>query len=217
VKKATLQKLGLGALGILGGVLLLGAKPARGHGTIVARGVSYTPTMDEWLWFARACLGESSELEGQTAAGWAMVARFAALRQTVPAWREKSFSSFVLSFSQPVNPLWSSFDACTHRNPADLEEGEMARGCCGTRCTQAQLDRRHFIQSRSWQWLREREPELYFMVMSFAAGVPPANLVPGMTNFAACNQTRCNDTRVGGNCFCGEPTLDGSVSVVPRQ
>lgn len=210
MKSSTWQKLGLGALALLGGVLLLGAKPARGHGTIVARGVSYTPTMDEWLWLARACYGESSSLEGQTAAAWAMVQRFVALRQTSPAtWGSKSFAGLVRAFSQPVNPAWSSSSACVG-----------GRGCCGQTtgpCAPDVLAHRAFVQSRSWDWLREREPELYFMVMSFAAGVPPANPVPSMTNFAACNQTRCNDMRVGGNCFCSTPPLDGDVSVVPRQ
>jgi hypothetical protein len=205
VKKATLQKLGLGALALLGGVLLLGAKPARGHGTITAPGVSYTPTMDEWLWFARACYGESDSLEGQTAAGWAMVARFAALRQSAAAWREKTFVQLVRAFSQPVNPIWSANSACT-------SDG---RGCCGN-CTAEVLGHRAFVQSRSWAWLQEREPELYFMVMSFAAGVPPRNPVPGMTNFAGGSQRRCDEVTVDGNMFCGDPPLEGTVSVVPR-
>ncbi len=206
MKERDWQKLGLGALGAVGLLLLVGAKPARGHGTILGQGVSYTPTMDEWLWLCRACYGESDEHEGRVAAAWAMVQRFVALRQTASeSWGSKSFASLVRSFSQPVNPIWSSTNACT-------QDG---RGCCGSRCSQADIDRRRFYQSRSWDWFREREPDLYFMVMSFAAGLPPANPVPGMTNFADESQSRCNDIAVAGNRFCNEPPLQGSVSVVP--
>ena len=211
MKTPTWQKLGLGALALVGGVLLLGAKPARGHGTILGDGVSYTPSMDEWLWLARACYGEASSLEGQTAAAWAMVQRFVALRQTAPEnWSQKSFSALVRAFSQPVNPIWSAQGSCT-------QDG---RGCCGQTtgpCASDVIAHRAFVQSRSWTWLQEREPELYFMILSFSAGVPPRNPIPSMTNFGAGGQTRCDEVTVGGNSFCGEPPLHGRVDVVPRQ
>lgn len=210
MNRATWQKLGLGALALLGGALLLGAKPARGHGTITWRGGSYTPTMDEWLWLARACYGESRSLEGRTAAAWAMVSRFVALRQQSPEfWGSKSFASLVRAFSQPVNPAWSSSSACVG-----------GRGCCGSTteaCAPEVLAHRRFVQGLSWQWIQEREPELYFMIMSFAAGVPPSNPVRGMTNFGGGGQGRCDEVTVGGNGFCAEPPLEGAVSVVPRR
>lgn len=209
MKKATLQKLGLGVLALVGGVLLLGAKPARGHGTIVWRGGSYIPSMDEWLWLARACYGEAEHLDGQVAAAWAMVQRFAALRQSAPeTWSRKTFGQLVRAFSQPVNPLWSRVGACSD-----------GRGCCGQTtgpCAPEVLAHRQFVQSRSWAWLQEREPELYFMVMSFAAGLPPRNPIPGLTNFGGGSQHVCDDVEVDGNRFCAEPALDGSVDVVPR-
>lgn len=209
MKTSSWQKLGLGALAVVGAALLLGAKPARGHGTIIWQGGSYTPTMDEWLWLARACYGEASHLDGQTAAAWAMVSRFVALRQTAPeTWGRKTFGQLVRAFSQPVNPIWSRHDAC-----AD------GRGCCGSTtdaCAPEVLAHRQFVQSRSWAWLQEREPELYFMVMSFSAGVPPRNPIPGMTNFGGGGQRRCDEVEVDGNRFCAEPTLRGSVSVIPR-
>jgi hypothetical protein len=208
VNKATWQKVGLGALALLGGALLLGAKPARGHGTITAPGVSYTPSMDEWLWLARACYGESRSLEGQTAAAWAMVQRFAALRQTEEAWTTRSFTALVRGFSQPVNPIWQSNSKCT-------SDG---RGCCG-RCSQDDLDHRAFVSSRSWAWFQENEPDLYFMILSFSGGAPPSNPVPGATNFAACNAIsvalRTHATEIGGNCFISAPEITGRVRIVP--
>lgn len=204
MKTSSWQKLGLGALAVVGGVLLLGAKPARGHGTIVWQGGSYTPTMEEWLWLARACYGESRSLEGRTAAAWAMVQRFAARRQRGV---RQTLGESVRGFSVMVSELWDDNAKCLNGS-----------GCCGN-CTQEQLDRRAFVRSRSWDWLREREPDLYFMVLSFSAGLPPSNPVPGLTNFADCEWEghSCHTEQVGSNCFCADPPLAGVATVVQAQ
>jgi hypothetical protein len=176
VKTATWQKLGLGALALVGGVLLLGAKPARGHGTIVGDSIEpYTPSMDEWLLLARACKTEAATLEGQTACAWALIQRFVVFRQE-GRWA-RSFGALVRAFSVGL------------RNQG---------------------------RAWSWAWLQDNEPELLFMILSFSAGVPPENTVRGMTNWAACSsETTCRDVERAGNCFCANPPLQGSATVVP--
>lgn len=188
------------------GLAVIGARAAArggaaGEAVILAPGVTYQPTMDEWLWFARSLSAESGSREGQLAAGWAMVQRFCAFEQRDPA-TFATFGAMVRAFSQPVNPIWSAVDACT-------PDG---RGCCGRRCTQADVERRLRIQARSWSDLRDRHSSAYELAQAFAQGRPPRNPIPGYTNFAAC--WAAPGLEIGGNCFSQSPPVEGPVEVI---
>jgi len=186
------------------GLLALGAARSRSGGPvlIIAEGVRYQVTEADWLWLARALSQESGDYEGQVAAAWAMVSRFCAFAQRRPGLFP-TLTALVRAFSQPVNPIWSSLDACT-------EDG---RGCCGRRCTQADIDRRLAVQARSWEVLEARFPSAYQVVQAFRRGAPPANLIPGYTNFAACYATDGRGLNIGGNCFFQDPPVEGAVTV----
>lgn len=192
------------ALGtIAAGVVLMGASSSRRrNASIVAPQVQYTPSDEDWLWLAVACSAESGDYRGQLAACWAMISRFAAFEQRTPG-QFPTLTSLVRAFSQPVNPIWSDLDACT-------SDG---RGCCGHRCTQADVNRRLRIQARSWSWISENQPSLYRMINLFKEGRPPENPIPGYTNFAACWATGNRGLDVSGNCYFRDPPLQGEVQV----
>jgi len=182
----------------------LSYSPAR----LIYEGGTYQTTWDDWLWMARACYGEDNCFDGQSAVSWCMLQRFAARAQ---AGRKETLTALIRSFSQPVNPIWSSVEGCRD-----------GRGCCGQTmgaCSPEKLQRRSYIQSRDWSWFEENQRELLELVLSFAQGMAPGNDVPGYTNFAASytfaqNCSPGEGKRIGGNCFVyGSPPLRGRVVV----
>ena len=197
--------------GVLRAVHRLVSRP---KSKIVAPGVEYVPTWDDWLWLARACNCEAGSPTEYPLLAWAMVNRFVAFRQN--RWRgAQTLASLVKGFSQPVNPHW------IHGT------GPAARAVGTPRMSPRKVNRRRWCSSRSWEWLSTERPDLYRMIMDFAHSHAPANPFPpgwkDADNFASGDAINARpegydpDGNGEGNVYLVDsPPLDGPVRIIPR-
>ena len=129
--------------------------------------IAYQLTPADVLWAARM-----AQYEGGTdvaATLWTVTQRFVYLHDgmTGTLGHQPTFTEFARAFSQPINPAWDEpTDAKCIANP--------------TRCTDAQLSRRHSAATKPWARLDSR---IRATVLKWAAASLP-NPVPRSVDFA---------------------------------
>ncbi len=136
---------------------------------ILAPGVQYQLTDQDVLWAARAAAFEGGEPADVL---WTLTQRFV-LRK--PAHPDERFADFVLEFSQPINPDWSS--SGSHCRPAGTHYWTPS-------CDPERLVRREYARVIEWPDLLTEFPEAARATIAWANG-ELTNPVPRATNFAS--------------------------------
>jgi len=180
------------------------------RGTMVWKGHAYSFTPEDRLWMGRMVIGEvgetgwesSSKDQAAAAVLWSVATR----HMSNPSFRQAgSYKRTMRAFSQPINPIWESHQACS-------TEG---RGCCGSTsgmCSPARIARRRAIRTKSWSALPER---VRYLVDRFVRG-QLENPVPGYNDFAgashisnsAVRSSRLPAVTIGGNTFISRPAYE---------
>lgn len=153
------------------------------------------------IWAARMVLGESgdNDMTAGAAVLWAVAQRWV----TKSALQRMNFTEVMRSFSQPLNPIWSSSSASgCQRSPSQ--------------CSAAALARRQSIQSTQWWGIPS---SIRGLVEDFFKG-RVSNPVPGYNNFAAAGYVNTSASElpaitIGGNTFVRDPgSIPGIVRIV---
>lgn len=180
--------------------------------SVVYRGPTrgYKLTQEDVLWLARAFVGEAGyHVTGEHAAWlfWAWIGRFLLLdaRWNRAGW---SFTRFLQSHSQPINPVWT--------DPYGEKCSKFPQYC-----TPDRLKRRNVIQSLGRRELEELG--IYQLALDARDGTLENPCPEPLYDFAACSLTRKQGRpdpgiNIGGNCFLPWYSLkQGEKAVVIRD
>jgi hypothetical protein len=146
------------------------------HAQIVAPGFRYRLTDEDVLWAARMADGEGDRDAPQVL--WAMTQRFAGLV------RRGSFKSFIMNYSQPINPKWRRDGICCAQGavgcPARHADGSRRSWFGEEPCDPRRLARRDGMARKAWDDI----PVVVRRAVTAWASARLPNPVPRAVDFA---------------------------------
>lgn len=138
------------------------ARIVRSYGNL-----DYQLTPEDVMWAAKMASHEGDAKEVL----WTMAQRFAL---TYPGQQWSSFTEFIRSFSQPINPDW--YSTGKHCQPS-------GKGYRSDYCSDELTARRERLADMTWDELEEKYPRAVQITLKWAQG-QIANPVPRAVNFA---------------------------------